>query len=84
MLIAIISAISLANWMFLLYLAVKEEMTESAIVLIYVIASSYILNIIFCCLYLNVMREDEYYDEWREERIKSEQTLVIMALLTSF
>jgi len=84
MLIAIISSISLANWMFLLYLAVKEEMTESAMVLIYVIASSYILNIIFCCLYLNVMREDEYYNRWREERIKSEQILVILALLTSF
>ena len=52
--------------------------------MVYCIACSYMLNIIFYCLYVNVIRYDEYYMEWREKRICKEQILVYMSLLTSF
>ena len=61
-LIAVLSSISLANWIFLLYLTCKDNRAQSSVALIYVIASSYILNIIFFCLYLNIIRQDEYYN----------------------
>lgn len=83
-LIAIISSICLANWLFLIYLTVKEDMWQSSIVLLYGLASSYILNAIFFCLYLSVMRKDEYYNRWRETRKCKETTLVVCALLSSF
>ena len=51
-----LSAISLGNWIYLLYLAFKDNLLSSSVVLIYAIASSYILNAIFFYLYLNVMR----------------------------
>jgi len=54
--IAMLSAISLGNWIYLLYLAFKDNLLSSSVVLIYAIASSYILNAIFFYLYLNVMR----------------------------
>ena len=83
-LIGVLSAISLANWIFLLYLTLKDGHVQSSVVLIYGVVSSYILNTIFFCLYLRVMREDEYYNRWREARVKQETVLVVSALLTSF
>ena len=83
-LIGVLSVICLGNWIFLLYLTVKDNQWQSSVVLLYGIASSYILNFIFFCLYLKVMREDEYYNKWREKRIVGETILVVWALLTSF
>jgi hypothetical protein len=82
--IAVISAISLANWFLLIYLTVKDVMWQSTVVLLYGILSSYILNAIFFCLYLKVMRQDEFYNKWRDQRKTRETILVIAALLTSF
>jgi len=82
--IGVISAISLSNWLFLIYLTVKDNMWQSTVVLLYGLVSSYILNAIFFCLYLVVMRQDEYYNRWREQRKIRETILVISALLTSF
>lgn len=82
--IGVISAICLANWIYLIYLTVKDNMWQSTVVLLYGICSSYILNGIFFCLYRSVMRNDEYYNKWRSTRIKRETCLVIAALLTSF
>lgn len=70
--------------MFLLYLTVKDNMWQSSVVLLYGITSSYILNAIFFCLYKSVMRKDEYYNRWRDERKRKETCLVILALITSF
>ena len=83
-LIAIITVVCLGNWIFLLYLTVKDHMWQSSVVLAYALASSYLLNLIFFCLYVKVMRQDQYYMKWRSERVKRETTLVIFALLTSF
>ena len=82
--IGVISAISLANWFFLIYLTVKDRMWQSTVVLLYGIISSYILNAIFFCLYLKVMRQDEFYNKWRDRRKTRETILVGAALLTSF
>jgi len=82
--IAIITSICLANWLFLMSLTVKEDMWQSSAVLLYGLASSYILNAIFFCLYLSVMRQDEYYNKWRETRKCQETLLVVCALLSSF
>lgn len=68
----------------MIYLTVKDHMWQSTVVLLYGLCSSYILNAIFFCLYLKVMRQDEYYNKWRETRVKRETVLVIAALLTSF
>jgi len=54
--IGVISAICLANWIFLAYLTIKDNMWQSTVVLLYGLLSSYILNAIFFCLYLSVMR----------------------------
>lgn len=82
--IAIISSICLGNWIFLLYLTIKDNQFQSTVVLCYGILSSYILNFIFFCLYKEVMRNDEYYMKWRQDRVKRETVLVISAVLTSF
>jgi hypothetical protein len=82
--IAIITSICLANWLFLMFLTVKEDMWQSSAVLMYGLTSSYILNAIFFCLYLSVMRQDEYYNKWRETRKFWETLLVVCALLSSF
>jgi hypothetical protein len=44
----------------------------------------YILNIAFFCLYLKVMRHDEYYDHWRKDNLIKEGFLVFLSLVTSF
>jgi uncharacterized membrane protein len=82
--IAIISSISLANWLFILYLLIKDGHSQSTVVIVYAIACSYILNIVFFILYLKVLRNDEFYEDWREENEVREKILVVSALLTSF
>jgi len=82
--IGVLSAICLVNWIFLLYLTVKEHMWQSTVVLLYGLISSYVLNAIFFCLYLKVMLQDPYYNEWRNQRLVREKILVVSALLTSF
>ena len=83
-LIAVITVISKANWIFLVYLTVKENMWQSAVVLLYGLGCSYLLNALFFCLYWKVMRQDKYYMQYREEKKKSECLLVFLALITSF
>ena len=83
-LIGILTVVCLCNWVFLLYLTVKKNHWQSSVILIYALAASYVLNLIFFCLYWNVMRQDEYYSHWRESRQTRETVLVIFALLTSF
>jgi hypothetical protein len=81
--IALITIICKANWFFLLYLTWKDEMWQSAVVLLYGLTSSYILNLLFFCLYWKVMRKDSYYGKWRESA-PWEPILVFFAILTSF
>ena len=83
-LIGLLSAISVGNWLFLWYLTRKDGHMESLLVLAYGVVSSYILNLVFFCLYLGLLRQDEYYNKWREQRVKSECALVASALFTSF
>ena len=58
-------------------------MWQSAVVLLYGLTCSYILNGLFFCLYWRVMRQDKYYNQWRQ-KTKWEGILVALALLTSF
>ena len=55
---ALIAVICLGNWWFLLYLTIKDRMWQSAVVLIYGIVSSYVLNAIFFCLYWKIIRHE--------------------------
>ena len=82
-LIALLTIICKANWLFIVYLTIKDKMWQSAVVLLYGLACSYILNALFFCLYWKVMRQDKYYNQWRE-KAKWEGLLVAFALLTSF
>lgn len=83
-LIGLLSMVALGNWMFLLYLTVKSSNWQSAVILSFALSCSYILNLLFFCLYVKVMREDAYYEHWRQGRSKSECVLVTLALLTTF
>jgi hypothetical protein len=58
-------------------------MWQSAVILLYGLTCSYILNMLFFCLYWKVMRKDSYYGKWRETA-KWEPILVFFALITSF
>jgi hypothetical protein len=82
--IGVLSSICLCNWIFLAHLTVKEEMWQSTVVLLYGLISSYVLNGIFFCLYLKVMLQDTYYNQWRAQRHIQERVLVVSALFTSF
>jgi hypothetical protein len=83
-LIALLTVICQANWFYLVYLTVKDNMWQSTVVLLYGISSNYILNALFFCLYWKVMRQDKYYMQWREGKTRWECLLVLAALLTSF
>jgi len=82
--IGIVTVVCLSNWVFLLYLTVRDNHWQSSVILMYGLAASYILNLIFFLLYWKVMRHDEYYNHWRESRTTRETILVVCALLTSF
>ena len=83
-LIAIVSQCSLANWYYLLYLAEREQLWESSVVLLYGIGFVYLLNAIFFYKYWTVMREDEYYHKWRDNNVVKEAVLVFFSCVLSF
>jgi hypothetical protein len=56
--IAITSCICKAEWILLLVLSIKDQHSQSTVILIFVLAASYILNLIFFILFLKVMRKD--------------------------
>lgn len=82
--IALISVVCQGNWLYVLYLAIEGSYWQSSVILLFGIGCSYVLNLVFFFLYLKVMRHDEYYDRWRQDRKLSEGILVTAALLTSF
>ena len=83
-LIAIVSQCSLSNWFSLLYLAEREQLWESSVVLLYGIGFVYLLNSVFFYKYCTVMREDEYYHTWRQNNVAKEAVLVFFSCVLSF
>ena len=83
-LIGCITVVCQANWIFLIYLTVKDQMWQSAVVILYAVSSSYLLNLFFFCQYWKYMRKDKYYNDWRDQHKCHEILVVFFSMITSF